>query len=92
MYEIIKRPLITEKNSMLNAQNTYVFEVAMDASKDIVRTAIEKAFQVKVANVRTMVCRGRAKVVGRNIAPKKYWKKALVRLADGEKIKMFEGA
>ncbi len=91
MFEIIKRPLITEKNTVHNAANVYVFEVAEAAEKTDIKKAIEKAFQVKVQQVRTMVCRDRARRVGKSIAPKRYWKKALVKLAPGEKIKIFEG-
>lgn len=92
MYELIKRPLVTEKNSILNTQGVYAFEVLMTADKEQIKKAVEKAFDVKVASVRTMVCRDRARRVGRTISAKKYWKKALVKLAAGEKIKLFEGA
>jgi len=91
MYEIIKRPLITEKNTMLNGQNVYAFEVEKTATKDTIKIAIQKAFQVKVVAVRTMICRDRARRVGKTISTKRYWKKAFVKIAAGEKIKIFEG-
>lgn len=91
MFEIIKKPLITEKNTVHNSGNVYVFEVSETAEKTDIKKAIEKAFRVKVKQVRTMICRDRARRVGKSVAPKRYWKKALVKLAPGEKIKIFEG-
>jgi large subunit ribosomal protein L23 len=91
MKNIIKRTLITEKNTIHNAEGVYVFEVSLDSSKPDIRTAVEKNFKVKVDSVRTSVCRGRGKTTkyGRGKAP--YWKKAYVKLAAGEKIALFEG-
>lgn len=92
MYYVIKRPLVTEKNSILAEQGVYVFEVNKTATKDDIKKAVEKYFRVKVAGVNTVMCRGRAKRtrLGVSAAPK--WKKALVRLNKGEKISLFEGA
>lgn len=93
MYEIIKKPLVSEKNAgHAEDANTYAFEVALDASKDQVKSAIEKAFNVKVASVRTMVCRGRFFRKQMKLGAPKHWKKALVKLQQGEKIALFEGA
>jgi large subunit ribosomal protein L23 len=92
MKQIIKRTLITEKNTIHNAAGVYVFEVDVAASKPDIQTAVEKSFKVKVDSVRTAVCRSRAKMTkyGRGKTP--YWKKAYVKLAAGEKIALFEGA
>jgi large subunit ribosomal protein L23 len=93
VYEIIKKPLISEKNAgHAEDANTYAFEVALTASKEDVRGAIEKAFNVKVASVRTMVCRGRYFRKQAKLGAPKHWKKALVKLQQGEKIALFEGA
>jgi large subunit ribosomal protein L23 len=92
MYQVIKRPLISEKNSVLAEQNVYVFEVLPKATKTDVKTAIEKLFRVKVKSVKTAVCRSRATRTKTGVSNVKYWKKALVRLAPGEKIALFEGA
>lgn len=93
MYQIIKKPLISEKNAgHAEDANTYAFEVDLRASKDEIRTAIEKAFSVKVDSVRTMVCRGRYFRKQMRLGPPKHWKKALVKLRQGEKIALFEGA
>lgn len=93
MYQIIKKPLISEKNAgHAEDANTYAFEVDLRASKTDIKVAIEKAFQVKVADVRTLVCRGRYFRKQAKLGPPKHWKKALVKLKQGEKISIFEGA
>jgi large subunit ribosomal protein L23 len=89
---IIKRPLITEKNTGHLQGNVYAFEVARKANKHDIARAVEKAFHVKVMDVRTLNCRGRQHRVGRFLSQTQHFKKALVRLADGQKIKIFEGA
>ncbi|MBX2995859.1 MAG: 50S ribosomal protein L23 [Bdellovibrionaceae bacterium] len=92
MKTIIKRPLITEKNTIHNAAGVYVFEVDMKADKSQIKFEIEKAFKVKVDSIRTSICRGRGKAnkFGMGAVPR--WKKALVKLNAGEKIALFEGA
>lgn len=92
MYYVIKRPLVTEKNSMLAEKGVYVFEVSPDATKTEIRKAVEKYFRVKVANVNTAVCRDRAKRTRFGVGRVRSWKKAMVRLKKGEKISLFEGA
>ncbi|HEX4925688.1 MAG TPA: 50S ribosomal protein L23 [Bdellovibrionales bacterium] len=92
MVQVLKKPLLTEKNTVHQSAGIYAFEVDRRASKDQVRAAIEKAFGVKVLKVRTMVCRDRARSrMGRQVSGVRHWKKALVQLASGEKIKLFEG-
>lgn len=93
MYEIIKKPLISEKNAAhAEDANTYAFEVNLSASKTEIKQAIEKAFRVKVEEVRTQICRGRYFRKQMRLGPPKHWKKALVKLKQGEKISIFEGA
>lgn len=92
MFGVIKRPLVTEKNSVYSAMNTYVFEVDRKADKRQIKIAIEKAFNVKVEDVRTQICRNRARRTGAKLSAVRYWKKAFVKLPDGEKIGLFEGA
>ncbi len=93
MYEIIKRPIITEKSAILSEDHkTYVFEVDRKATKDQVKQAVEKAFDVKVLSVKTMVSRGRWLKKYAKFGPPKYYKKAMVRLKDGQTISIFEGA
>lgn len=92
MYYIIKRPLVTEKNSLLAEKGIYVFEVDDKATKLEIKKAVEKFFRVKVKTVNTAMCRGRAKRTKFGVSKPLSWKKALVRLAAGEKIGLFEGA
>lgn len=93
MYEIIKKPLISEKNAgHAEDANTYAFEVDLRSSKSEIKKAVETAFRVSVEEVRTMVCRGRYFRKQMKIGAPKHWKKALVKLKQGEKISIFEGA
>lgn len=92
MYHAIKKPLVTEKNSILAEKGVYVFEVDKDASKTDIKKAVEKYFRVKVASVNTANCRGRAKRTKFGVGSPSTWKKAMVRLKAGEKIGLFEGA
>ena len=92
LYQIIKRPLVTEKGTKQKEQsNQLAFEVDRRANKILVRNAIEDIFKVKVLSVRTMNVRGKERRVGRNVGRKADWKKAIVRLAPGENIEFFEG-
>ncbi len=92
MMQILKKPLLTEKNTVHTAAGIYAFEVDPKADKADIRMAVEKAFSVKVLKVRTMKCRDRARSrQGRKVSGVRQWKKALVQLAAGEKIKLFEG-
>jgi large subunit ribosomal protein L23 len=92
IYDIIKRPLVTEKNTYISEkQNTYVFEVAKDANKTEIKNAIEKIFEVKVKAINTMINHGKEKRVGRHKARLSNWKKAFVTLNEGQKIEIFEG-
>ena len=92
--DIIKRPLVlTEKgNSLREAHNQYLFEVARGANKAQIRDAIETLFAVKVDKVRTMIVRGRMRRMGRGREKTQNWKKAIVSLKAGEKLDFFEGA
>jgi large subunit ribosomal protein L23 len=92
MYYVIKRPLVTEKNSQLAELGVYAFEVEKGATKIEIKKAVEKFFGVKVATVNTAMCRGRAKRTKYGVGQPLSWKKALVRLKKGEKISLFEGA
>lgn len=91
MKQVIKKPLITEKNTIHNAAGVYVFEVNSDATKPEIKNAIEKGFGVKVFSINTSNCRGAAKANKFGMGRIPYWKKAFVKLAPGEKIALFEG-
>lgn len=92
-YEIVKRPLITEKGSIQKeVSNQLSFEVDRKANRVEIRYAVEKIFNVRVVKVRTMQMKGKVKRVGRTLGKRRDWKKAIVTLAGGENIEFFEGA
>jgi len=91
LYEVLRRPLITEKSTDLQSLNKYAFEIADGANKPQVKQAIEAAFKVKVTGVNVVTMRGKAKRVGRRIIQTPDWKKAIVTLQAGDKIEFFEG-
>ena len=90
-YNVIVRPLITEKGTLLSEQNKYAFEVAPGANKMQIKAAVELAFNVVVLKVNTMVMPGKQRRVGRSIGMTSEWKKAIVTLAEGGRIEFFEG-
>ena len=92
IYQIIEKPLVTEKGSdMLASGNWVVFRVRLGANKIQIREAVQKIFDVKVLHVNTQVVQGKRKRFGKNIGQSKTWKKAMVQLKEGEKIEIFEG-
>jgi len=88
---VLRRPLVTEKSTVLQQQNKYAFEIANEANKPMVKEAVEAAFKVKVTKVNVVAMRGKARRVGRRIVQTRDWKKAIVTLAAGDKIEFFEG-
>ena len=91
-YDIIKRPVITEKSMQNVDKKVYVFEVAKDANKIEIGRAIEEIFGVKVAKVNTVNVLGKEKRMGVHSGYRADWKKAIVRLEDSSKtIEIFEG-
>jgi large subunit ribosomal protein L23 len=91
LYEVLRRPLITEKSTALQAQNKYSFEIADRANKLMIRQAVEKAFKVKVTGVNVVTMRGKTRHMGRRQIKTGPWKKAIVTLKPGDKIEFFEG-
>jgi large subunit ribosomal protein L23 len=84
---IIRRPVITEKSTALRDKHREVcFEVAMDANKSEIKKAVEHLFKVKVESVRTQIKGGKERRVGRSSGWTSDWKKAIVRLKEGEKM------
>jgi large subunit ribosomal protein L23 len=91
-YDIIRRPLITEKSTRLKElHRQYAFEVDSQANKHQIRQAVESVFKVHVTDIRTLRIRGKYRRVGRHIGKRSNWKKAIVTLKEGEKIEFFEG-
>jgi len=91
LYEVLNRPLITEKGTALQAAGKYTFEVGRRANKNQIKQAVEKAFKVKVTAVNVITVPGRKQRVGRREVMKQPWKKAIVTLKPGDKIELFEG-
>jgi len=89
--DIVKRPIaLTEKAARLKDQNKVVFEVDRTANKLQIRDAVEALFSVKVTDVNTQVYRGKMKRMGRGLAKRPNWKKAIVTLRDGDDIQFFD--
>ena len=87
IYQVIKRPIITEKGLTLKENDrTLCFEVDDDASKTQIQEAVERLFKVKVARVRTMVVPGKLRRRGKYSGYRSDWKKAYVTLREGEKM------
>ena len=87
MFDIIKRPLVTEKNTLkAGALNEYAFEVALTANRKQISDAIEGTFGVKVARVNTLISRRQPRKLGKMPGKRKLWKKAIVKLKEGDKF------
>ena len=91
LYEVLRKPLITEKSTELQTQGKYAFEIADDANKPLVKQAVESAFKVKVTGVNVVTMPGKTRRVGRRQIQTRSWKKAIVTLQPGDKIEFFEG-
>jgi len=91
-YDIIRRPLVTEKTTLQKElHNKVSFEVDRRANRVEIKKAVEKIFDVRVNDVRTLQVKGKVKQRGRIIGKRKDWKKAIVTLMPGERIEFFEG-
>lgn len=91
-YDIIKRPIITEKSMDQAAEKKYSFEVAKDVNKIEIKKAVETVFGVKVKSVNTMNIKGKVKRQGVHVGKRPDWKKAIVTLTEDSKtIEFFDG-
>jgi large subunit ribosomal protein L23 len=92
LHRTIVRPIVTEQSSAAyQERGEYTFRVASDATKTTIRSAIEQLFGVKVTGVWTSNQRGKARRVGQQVGRRPHWKKAVVKLRDGDTIDIFEG-
>lgn len=90
--DIIIAPHISEKSMrLIEENNTYVFKIAKNANKTEVKNAVQEIFGVKVEKVNTIRIKGKKKRLGIHQGTRPDWKKAMVRLADGDHIEIFEG-
>ena len=88
--EVIRRPITTEKTTVIREEGrTLVFQVATEANKIDIRRAVEQLFGAKVASVRTSLVHGKMKRQGKYAGRRSDWKKAYVKLRDGEKLPDF---
>jgi large subunit ribosomal protein L23 len=90
LYEVLRRPLVTEKNALLQTKGKYAFEVAGKATKPQIKQAVENAFKVKVTGVNVMTMPGKERIVGRRHVRTPSWKKAIVTLEPGNRIELFD--
>jgi large subunit ribosomal protein L23 len=90
VFQVIHRPLVTEKGvDKKDNERTLCFEVALDANKTQVKAAVEKLFKVKVAEVRTATFDGKLRRRGKFAGYRSEWKKAYVKLKEGQKVPEF---
>ncbi|MGD8624109.1 MAG: 50S ribosomal protein L23 [Anaerolineae bacterium] len=93
VYQVLKRPIITEKSDWQREDNQYVFEVSRRANKHQIKEAVEVLFDVRVESVNTMIMKPKRRRLGRKmIVTRPAWKRAIVTLVPGERIQdFFEG-
>jgi large subunit ribosomal protein L23 len=93
IYQVIKKPLVTEKANILKEKdNKVAFVVDQAANKAEIKEAVERLLKVKVLKVNVCTMQGKARRVGRNLGKRPDWKKAVVTLRPGDRIEFFEGA
>jgi len=90
-HQILVRPIVTEKNTMLNEVGKYCFEVIQTTNKIEIKRAVEEVFSVHVKQVNIIKVPGKMRRMGKTSGMTRSWKKAVVTLADGERIDLFQG-
>tara|TARA_B100000579_G_C22462793_1_gene679726 strand:- start:57 stop:347 length:291 start_codon:yes stop_codon:yes gene_type:complete len=91
LHDVLIRPILTEKTTQLDeSENVYTFEVGEGANKHQIKAAVESVFGVSVENVRTAIIRGKNKRFGRYYGKRSNWKKAYVKLAEGDSLNFYE--
>lgn len=91
LYDVIRKPIVTEKSTMASEQNALVFEVKIDATKPLIREAVETLFNVKVKAVNTTIAKGKAKRFRGRPGTRRDVKKAYVTLEEGHMIDVTTG-
>jgi large subunit ribosomal protein L23 len=90
-YEVLRRPIVSEKSIILQGRSKYTFAVASGASKHQIKEAVETAFKVDVLGVNVITVQGSTRKIGRRRIVTSPWKKAVVTVKAGQKIEFFEG-
>jgi large subunit ribosomal protein L23 len=85
-FDIIRHPIITEKATVIGANNQYVFKVAIDSTKESIKKAISHVFGVNVVNVNTIICKGKEKRFKGFLGKRNNYKKAIITLEPGQQI------
>ncbi len=91
IYQVLLKPTITEKSTLLQESGRYTFEVALDANKGLVKEAVERNFNVTVTDVNITMLRGKRKRYGPRFKKRPDTKKAVVTLQPGDRINLIEG-
>ena len=91
IYQVLLKPIITEKSTLLQESGRYTFQVALDANKGLVKEAVERNFNVTVVDVKITMLRGKRKRYGPKIKKMPDTKKAVVTLKAGDRINLIEG-
>jgi large subunit ribosomal protein L23 len=92
IYNVIKEPHVAEKGNLQKELfNQITFKVDKRANKVEIKKAVERLFKTKVLDIKTLNIKGKKRRVGKNMGKRPDWKKAIVRLAPGEKVEFFEG-
>lgn len=91
LYDVIRRPVVTEKATMASEHNAVVFEVAIDATKPLIKEAVETLFGVKVKKINTIVQNGKRKMFRGRPGKRRDFKKAVVTLEEGNMIDVSTG-
>ena len=91
IYQVLLKPTITEKSTLLQESGRYTFQVALDANKGLVKEAVERNFNVTVVDVKITMLRGKRKRYGPKIKKMPDTKKAVVTLKPGDRINLIEG-
>ncbi|MBN1369299.1 MAG: 50S ribosomal protein L23 [Dehalococcoidaceae bacterium] len=91
LHQVLKKPLVTEKGTILQQEGKYCFVVADKASKWEIKRAVEMVFDVNVTSVNVMNMHGKQRRMGRRTFQEPAWKKAVVTLQEGQSIQLFEG-
>ena len=91
IYQVLLKPTITEKSTLLQESGRYTFQVALDANKGLVKEAVEKNFNVSVVDVNITMLRGKRKRYGPKVKKMPDTKKAVVTLKAGDRINLIEG-
>lgn len=91
VYDVIIKPIVTEASMAGMEDNKYTFKVLKDVNKTEIKQAIEEIFNVDVVKVNTLIVKGKVKRLGKNQGKRPDWKKAIVTLAPGSQIELFEG-